>query len=92
MNIMPTRAFKRAAIVIVIGVAPLALAAQIPTDAWPTYNGDYSGKRYSALTQITPANVTNLEQQWVLQAQVFGAENQRNVATMARASRQEHES
>ena len=21
-------------------------------DAWPTYNGDYSGKRYSALTQI----------------------------------------
>jgi alcohol dehydrogenase (cytochrome c) len=22
------------------------------TDAWPTYSGDYSGKRYSALKQI----------------------------------------
>ena len=22
-----------------------------PTDAWPTYNGDYSGRRYSPLSQ-----------------------------------------
>ena len=21
-------------------------------DSWPTYNGDYSGKRYSALAQV----------------------------------------
>ena len=26
------------------------------TDAWPTYSGDYSGKRYSPLMQITQAN------------------------------------
>ena len=25
------------------------LAAQIPTDSWPTYHGDYSGRRYSTL-------------------------------------------
>jgi alcohol dehydrogenase (cytochrome c) len=40
---------------------------------WLTYSGTYQSQRYSRLAQITPANVTNLEQQWVLQAQVFGA-------------------
>ena len=30
------------------------------TDAWPTYNGDYSGKRFSPLNQINSANVANL--------------------------------
>ncbi len=24
-----------------------------PTDTWPTYNGDYSGQRYSPLKQIS---------------------------------------
>ena len=28
---------------------------------WPTYNGDYTGRRYSGLTQITPANVGRLQ-------------------------------
>ena len=40
---------------------------------WLTHNGGYDSKRYSALTQITPRNVKNLEQKWVLQDQVFGA-------------------
>ncbi|HXR75848.1 MAG TPA: hypothetical protein VN737_07730, partial [Bryobacteraceae bacterium] len=26
-------------------------------DSWPTYNGDYSGKRFSTLTQINRKNV-----------------------------------
>ena len=30
------------------------------TNEWRTYNGDYSGKRYSALTQINKLNVKNL--------------------------------
>ena len=29
-------------------------------DAWPTYSGDYSGRRYSALTQIHQSNVKAL--------------------------------
>jgi alcohol dehydrogenase (cytochrome c) len=33
-------------------------------DSWPTYNGDYSGKRYSALTQLNPSNVTHLTLAW----------------------------
>jgi len=40
---------------------------------WLTHNGDYSSQHYSPLTQITPANVTNLESKWVLQDEVFGA-------------------
>ena len=29
-------------------------------DSWPTYSGDYTGRRYSALTQVNQANVKNL--------------------------------
>ena len=32
---------------------------------WATYNGQPSGNRYSALTQITPGNVSRLAPQWV---------------------------
>jgi acido-empty-quinoprotein group A len=38
-----------------------------PADAWPTYNGDYSGRRYSALAQINQANVSGLALAWVAQ-------------------------
>ncbi len=32
---------------------------------WPSYSGDYSGKRYSSLTQINQTNVKNLTLAWV---------------------------
>jgi alcohol dehydrogenase (cytochrome c) len=35
---------------------------------WPTYNGDYTGRRYSSLNQITPRNVSQLRAQWVFHA------------------------
>jgi len=38
-----------------------------PTDSWPIYHGDYSGKRHSSLTQITPQNVKNLTLSWAFQ-------------------------
>src|SRR5262245_28840814 len=47
---------------------PVLTMAQIekPTpDSWPTYNGDYSGRRYSALNKITAANVKNLSLAWI---------------------------
>jgi len=40
------------------------------TDNWVSYNGDYSGARYSSLTQITPANVGRLAAQWVFHPRV----------------------
>jgi len=37
------------------------------TDTWPTYNGDYSGKRYSTLDQINAGNVNLLTLAWAFQ-------------------------
>lgn len=34
-------------------------------DDWVSYNGDYTGRRYSALTQVTPQNVSQLAVKWV---------------------------
>jgi alcohol dehydrogenase (cytochrome c) len=48
------------------GVGPATLLHP-PPDSWPTYHGDYSGKRHSKLTQITPANVHNLGLAWAFQ-------------------------
>src|SRR3954447_2035413 len=45
------------------GLTPAEILKQ-PTDAWPTYNGDYSGRRYSPLTQINSANVHTLSLSW----------------------------
>ena len=39
---------------------------------WLTYSGAYNGQRYSPLTQITAANVRNLELQWVFQVRSLG--------------------
>lgn len=36
-------------------------------DSWPSYHGDYSAKRHSKLTQITPANVDGLSLAWAFQ-------------------------
>jgi alcohol dehydrogenase (cytochrome c) len=33
-------------------------------DSWPTYSGDYSGKRYSSLKQVDQSNVKNLTLAW----------------------------
>lgn len=35
-------------------------------DSWPSYSGDYSGKRYSSLKQVTKANVKNLTLAWTM--------------------------
>ena len=35
------------------------------TDSWPTYNGDYSGRRFSSLTKINAGNVKNLSLAWI---------------------------
>jgi alcohol dehydrogenase (cytochrome c) len=56
-----------------VGLWPAALTAQTldpaslikpSTDSWPTYSGDYSGQRYSALDQINQKTVRNLSLAW----------------------------
>ena len=44
-----------------------ALLLNPPRDTWPTYHGDYSGRRHSALTQITAENVGQLTLAWAFQ-------------------------
>ncbi len=41
------------------------LLLEPPTTAWPTYNGDYSGRRFSTLTQINQSNVRHITLAWV---------------------------
>jgi alcohol dehydrogenase (cytochrome c) len=48
-------------------LAPLLAPAQLLQplqDSWPTYSGDYSGKRYSRLKQLDPSNVSHLSLAW----------------------------
>jgi len=40
-------------------------SAYPPRENWLSYNGDFSGRRYSGLSQITPENVSRLRAQWV---------------------------
>jgi alcohol dehydrogenase (cytochrome c) len=42
-----------------------ALLTKPATDAWPTYAGDYSQRRYSTLSQIDTTNVRHLTLAWV---------------------------
>jgi alcohol dehydrogenase (cytochrome c) len=45
------------------GVDPKTLYKPLG-ESWPVYSGDYSGKRYSSLTQINQSNVKNLTLAW----------------------------
>ncbi|HLY59227.1 MAG TPA: PQQ-dependent dehydrogenase, methanol/ethanol family [Terriglobia bacterium] len=48
-----------------INVTGETLRASPPSANWPSYNGDYSGRRFSELAQITTENVKQLRAQWV---------------------------
>jgi acido-empty-quinoprotein group A len=73
MNLLP--------LILAAGMVPAALHAADPpsgldpallmrpaTDAWPTYHGDYSGRRFSTLDQINAGNVKGLSLAWVHRA------------------------
>jgi alcohol dehydrogenase (cytochrome c) len=65
-------------LVLMIGLSAPGLWSQVSFDRilksdqepqnWLTYSGSVASQRYSTLNQITPANVKNLELQWVYQA------------------------
>jgi alcohol dehydrogenase (cytochrome c) len=48
------------------GINP-SILAHPPADSWPTYNGDYSGRRFSTLTAINDKNVKALSLAWMYQ-------------------------
>ncbi len=48
------------------GVPPADLLKPLK-DTWPTYNGDYTARRYSALTQVNRTTVRQLTLAWMKQ-------------------------
>ncbi len=60
---------------LLLSSSPLAYAQDVtaeiltnpPSDTWPGYHGDYTGKRHSELTQINPQNVNQLGLAWAFQ-------------------------
>jgi alcohol dehydrogenase (cytochrome c) len=46
------------------GLDPQAIKKPL-SDSWPTYSGDYSGRRYSALTQVNQSTVKQLTLAWI---------------------------
>lgn len=53
------------------GLAPGELVKPL-AGTWPTFNGDYSGRRYSNLTQIDQSSVRHLTLAWALPSQSAG--------------------
>jgi len=55
----------QAPIVAVVNASADDLLTQPPGANWTSYNGDYTGRRYSALHEVTAANVTQLRASWI---------------------------
>ncbi len=47
---------------------PPGMLLNPPADSWPTFNGDYSGRRFSRLDQINASNVGELAPAWIFRA------------------------
>jgi alcohol dehydrogenase (cytochrome c) len=75
MNVLKAAVLLAASALLVIASPGVMLAQGVnaqmllhpPPDSWPGYHGDYSGRRHSSLTQITPENVKNLALAWAFQ-------------------------
>ena len=82
-RVLVGRPFQGRLVIALMLLASYQLQAQVTSDRllraasearnWLTYSGSYRSERFTRLAQITPANVANLEQKWVLQTQVLGA-------------------
>ena len=48
-----------------IHVSGTDLTTKPSAENWMSYHGDYTGRRYSSLAQLTPTNVGDLRAQWV---------------------------
>jgi len=52
-----------------IDINPARLLSKPVGADWLSYNGDYTGRRYTDLREINPGNVSQLRAQWVFHAQ-----------------------
>src|SRR5277367_4966752 len=56
---------KASPVTAVVNVGAADLLASPVGDNWTSYNGDYSGRRYSGLQEINASNVSQLAPAWV---------------------------
>jgi alcohol dehydrogenase (cytochrome c) len=56
---------RKPSVSLTVNVSPEQIAAQPVGKNWLSYNGDYTGRRYSSLDQINVNNVARLQAQWV---------------------------
>ena len=63
--LMPRVAYPQSEGPSAINIGPEVLKQSPPGENWSSYNGDYSGRRYSGLSQLDPENVSQLSAQWV---------------------------
>jgi alcohol dehydrogenase (cytochrome c) len=56
----------------VINVKDSDLLKSPVMEDWPMYNGDYTGRRYTGLKQVTPANASQLQVKWVFHTRTPG--------------------
>ena len=72
---------KMARVATVLLLLPAMLGAQAldasklgkpPVDSWPTYNGDYSGRRFSTLDKVNAGNIQDLSLAWVYRISAGG--------------------
>ena len=75
------RFVRRAALLFVVvlslyaqGTMDTARLLKPTPDSWPMYNGDYSGRRFSALSRITAGNVNGLSLGWVVRPNAGGGQ------------------
>src|SRR5947208_278337 len=72
---------------IALFLSPVAIHAQATpdlaklTDSWPTYNGDYSGRRFSPLTKINTTTVKQLSLAWSFRVETTTGGGRRISAT-----------
>jgi alcohol dehydrogenase (cytochrome c) len=56
----------------VIDVKPSDLLQKEIRENWVSYNGDYTGRRFSSMAEVTPANVSHLAAKWVFHTRNAG--------------------
>jgi len=65
--VLPVAAQEKTSVTVssALDVQPTDLLVQPSGANWISYNGDYSGRRYSSLAEISPKNVSQLRAQWI---------------------------
>ncbi len=59
---------KKSSVTVDLNIKSADLTVSPVEKNWSSYNGDYTGRRFSALSQVTPRNVGNLRAQWTFHA------------------------